>query len=148
MDWRAVLDQYLAPCPDAATTRRRLTQDYPGLRPVFDFFGCRAADEFRLLQALEPGPTPEHEAVVFELFRTNDGAVVAGAAHHRVVLRHYRRDAGVIECVTSGGRAAKIRLDRAVVLVRPRRSVSRGVVDAILEKIDSISRPPSEGPTE
>ena len=127
---RAAVSEILHNYIDDDKKRSQLYDEHCGLQPVFDFFGTRLADDYRLLLEGVQDLGINSELVVFTLHRTNDGTIVAGCPHHRLLFKRIRDD--VMICEESHGKAVQVKSDNVIVLVRPGGHLTRDVMEYIL----------------
>lgn len=112
--------------------RSILYERHPGLRPIFDFFGTRLADEYRLLLSGVEDLSFDHDMLAFELFRTGEGCTVSGGTYHRLCFKKHCPRRKLVLCTDSRGQAFKIASDRVVLLVKPHAQATRDLMESIL----------------
>lgn len=123
----AVLQEFI----EDEDARPQLYREHTGLQPVFDFFGTRMADDFRLLLDGVEDLCVNQDLVIFELFRTNAGDTVCGSPHHRLL---FKRFAGSQLLCESGQRGrVRVRPDTAIILVKPKPQLTRDIMEWVLD---------------
>lgn len=128
---RAEVSSILQTYIDNEKERSELYSKHSGLQPVFEFFGTRLADDYRLLLDGLQDLGMNSELVVFTLFTTNDGTVVAGYPHHKLLFKRIT-NGNVMTCEDNRGKAVRVKSDNAVILVRPGAQLTRDIMEFIL----------------
>lgn len=131
LNLRAAVSETLQNYIDDEKNRSQLYDDHCGLQPVFDFFGTRLADDYMLLLDGVQDLGINTELVVFTLHKTNDGTVVAGCPHHRLLFKRMLED-DVMICEESHGKAVRVKSENVIVLVRPGAHLTRDIMEFIL----------------
>lgn len=131
LNLRAAVSEILQKFIDDEKNRSQLYDDHCGLQPVFDFFGTRLADDYRLLLEGVQDLGINSELVVFTLHRTNDGTIVAGCPHHRLLFKRMLSENEMM-CEENHGKAVRVKSENVIVLVRPGAQLTRDVMEFIL----------------